>query len=106
MVHEIKDAADFNSFVEKSTEKLLVIDFFATWCPPCKAIAPFFAQLAETHGGKVDFIKVDVDQHGSIAQTYGVKAMPTFVYVKNKQKVGAVQGANQAGIQAALQQHM
>ncbi|GCA64202.1 thioredoxin, partial [Kipferlia bialata] len=86
MVHEITSGADFNTYLEQSQDKLLVIDFFATWCPPCKAIAPIYAQLAQTHGEKVNFIKVDVDRHGQLAQAFGVRAMPTFAFIKGKKK--------------------
>ncbi|GCA62586.1 thioredoxin [Kipferlia bialata] len=106
MVHEITSGADFNTYLEQSEDKLLVIDFFATWCPPCKAITPFFAQLSETHGAKANFIKVDVDQHGQLAQAFGVRAMPTFVFIKNKKKIADVRGANPKAIEATLVQNL
>lgn len=58
------------------------MDFYADWCPPCRAIAPVFSQLADTHAatGKLAFAKVNVDHVNAVAGRYGVSAMPTFVF--------------------------
>lgn len=60
----------------------VVVDFFATWCGPCKAIAPVVGKLSETYTD-VRFIQVDVDKVGSVAQEMNVRAMPTFVLYKD-----------------------
>ncbi|KAK9090613.1 hypothetical protein Sjap_023790 [Stephania japonica] len=65
--------------------KLLVIDFTASWCGPCKMMAPVFAQLS-TEFTDVQFVKIDVDELKDVAQEFGVRAMPTFVLVKGGRK--------------------
>jgi len=74
---------------------IVVIDFFATWCGPCKAIAPAYEQLATscTESGKMVFTKVDVDKQKDIAQAYQITAMPTFVVLKNGAESDRVQGS-------------
>ena len=66
--------------------KLVVIDFFATWCGPCKMISPKIEAMAGEMSNVV-FIKVDVDEAEDVAQEYNISAMPTFVFLKNGQKV-------------------
>lgn len=60
----------------------MVVDFFATWCGPCKAVAPVVGKLSETYTN-VKFLQVDVDKVGSVAQELQVRAMPTFVLFKD-----------------------
>ena len=94
---------------------MVVVDFFATWCPPCRAIAPFLDELAKAFDGKCVFIKVtnlnaadysinsrnsyyvkvDVDELSDVAECQGIEAMPTFQFFKNGIKVKEMQGANQ-----------
>ena len=58
-----------------------VIDFYATWCGPCKAISPFFEKLKGEYSDKVNFVSIDVDQDTETAMKYSVSAMPTFVFL-------------------------
>lgn len=61
-----------------------VIDFYATWCGPCKATAPVVAALAEKYDGKVDFYKVDVDQQEELAAVFGIRSIPTLLFIPVK----------------------
>ena len=61
-VKECKTEAEFAKALKAAGKKLVVVDFFATWCGPCKQIAPKFAELSGSYGTKVKFLKVDVDQ--------------------------------------------
>lgn len=73
----------------------MAVDFYADWCPPCRAIAPVFSKLADTHAskGKLAFAKVNVDHVKDVAGRYGVSAMPTFVFFKDGLPKGvAVEG--------------
>lgn len=63
-----------------------VIDFYATWCVPCKQIEPVFAELSQQYKGKLNFMRVDVDKQPEIASEYNVKAMPTFVFLNSDDK--------------------
>ena len=75
--------------------KLVVIDFTATWCGPCQMIAPVFKEMSENMENVV-FLKVDVDKNAETAAHYGVSAMPTFAFVKKGEVVDRLMGANAA----------
>jgi len=74
----------------------LIADFYATWCPPCKQIAPIYNQLSTAHAapGAFAFVKINVDEQREIAGQYGVTAMPTFMLFKEGKKVEEVRGAD------------
>lgn len=72
---------------------VVVIDFTATWCGPCKRIAPVFDDLAKQFKDMA-FIKVDVDKCPEISESYNIRAMPTFVVVKNMSEVNRMEGAD------------
>jgi len=84
--------ADFDKEVLKSTEPVLV-DFFAEWCGPCKAMAPALEQVAAEMKGKVKVAKLDVDQNPEVTQKYTIQAMPTLMIFKGGQKVAERVGA-------------
>jgi thioredoxin 1 len=71
----------------------VVIDFFATWCGPCKQIAPYYQQMAETFPG-VTFLKADVDEAAGLAEEYGVQVLPTFVFLNKGVVVETIKGAD------------
>ncbi|TQV91009.1 hypothetical protein V2A60_008180 [Cordyceps javanica] len=86
----------------------VVVDFFATWCPPCKAIAPVYEKLADKHGadGHFAFAKVNVEEAVDAAQKYGITAMPTFLFFKDGKQVTVngqldIKGANPPALTAA-----
>ena len=87
-----------------SAAKLTVVDFFATWCGPCKAIAPHFANLA-TQKTNVNFVKVDVDKSRDIAQQYQIRAMPTFIFFKNGRVIETIEGADWNRITSLVETH-
>ena len=71
---------DFEKVVFES-EKPVIVDFFATWCGPCKMLAPVISELAEEHP-EILFVKVDVDEAPALASAFGVVSIPTVVAVK------------------------
>lgn len=75
-------------------ERPAVIDFYATWCGPCKATAPVIDELAGVYDGKVDFYKVDVDKQQELAALFGVRSIPSLLFVpktgKPSMQVGAM----------------
>ena len=83
----------FDLEVLQSAEPVLV-DFWAEWCGPCKAMAPALEQVAHEMKGKVKVVKLDVDQNPTITGKYGIRAMPTLLLFKNgkvaAQHVGAL----------------
>ena len=83
------------------SDKLVVVDAFAEWCGPCKAIAPKVHAWSEEHTD-VDFVKFDVDESPDVAQELGIRAMPTFLFFKNGEKITEVVGVNPPALEAAI----
>ena len=85
--------ADFDATVLDSAEPVLV-DFWATWCGPCKMIAPALDELAESYAGRAKVVKVDIDQNRTVAMKYHVRSIPTLLLFKGGQvqatQIGAV----------------
>ncbi len=84
--------ANFEKEVISSKEPV-VVDFFAEWCGPCKAMAPALDQVAKEMAGKVKVVKVDVDQCPGITQKYRIQAMPTLMIFKDGQVASTQVGA-------------
>lgn len=87
---EITDA-NFKSEVLESQIPVL-IDFWATWCGPCKAIAPIIHEIAEEYNGKVKVVKVDVDPNHETATEYGIRSIPTLLIINNGTVIDQIVG--------------
>jgi len=76
-----------------ATEGLVMIDFWAEWCGPCRAIAPVLEELAEASEGRVTLMKVNVDENHGLAARYGLQSIPTILFFKEGRIVDRVLGA-------------
>ncbi|CAH1244114.1 TXN [Branchiostoma lanceolatum] len=104
MVKFIETKAEFDALVADNKDKLIVVDFTASWCGPCKMIGPVFEKLAEEHSDVI-FVKVDVDANDETAGACGISAMPTFHCYKNGQKVEEMCGASEDKLKALVAKH-
>ncbi|KAF8114386.1 hypothetical protein N665_0038s0010 [Sinapis alba] len=92
----------FNEIKESS--KLLVVDFSAAWCGPCRMIEPAFIAMAAKFTD-VEFVKLDVDELPDVAKEFNVTGMPTFVLVKNGKEIERIVGANKAELEKKVLKH-
>ena len=88
LIHVTKD--NFDEI--KASSKPVLLDFFATWCGPCRMIAPLIEQIADEHPEYV-IAKIDVDEEPELAQTFGIQSIPTLVVIKNGEVVNTATGA-------------
>jgi len=107
MVKAVVELADFNALIAQAASegKLLIVDFHAQWCGPCKMIAPKIVKMAEELKDSCLFAKVDVDDAQEISEEYEIQAMPTFLCFAAGLKVGTVTGANEQKIREMIANH-
>nr|CAH7746475.1 unnamed protein product [Callosobruchus chinensis] len=104
MVTHIKDKADLDTKLTDAGDQLVVVDFFATWCGPCKMISPKLEELAKEYSNVI-ILKVDVDECEDVAMEYNISSMPTFVFIKNKSVVTTFSGANYDKLKQTVEQY-
>jgi thioredoxin 1 len=89
-VHELDDAT-FQDGINRGGRPVLV-DFWAPWCPPCRALAPTIEAIAEQFDGRADVAKVDIDQSSETATAYGIRSIPTVLIFQDGQVVDRIVG--------------
>jgi thioredoxin len=89
---------------EAGSKTLVVIDFSAVWCGPCKMIAPAYEELANEYTDVI-FLKVDVDENPEVTEMFQVMSMPTFLFLKNRESVERWSGASVDKLRTALANH-
>ncbi|XP_062607510.1 thioredoxin-like protein 1 [Saccostrea cucullata] len=104
-VRMVTEDSQFQPELTNAGTKLVVVDFYATWCGPCRRIAPLYGELSLKYTNVV-FLKLDVDQCQETAQSQGVTAMPTFIFYKNKVKVDEMKGADPAALEEKIKKWM
>ena len=92
---------DFESKVLKS-DALVVVDFWAEWCGPCRSIAPYYGQLSGQYEDKVVFAKVDTDANPYTPSRLRIQGIPTFIIFKNGSEVGRVVGADRTRLKREI----
>ncbi|KAF2438348.1 thioredoxin domain-containing protein [Karstenula rhodostoma CBS 690.94] len=94
MVTGISEPSEFRNLLNNHT--YLIADFFATWCPPCKAIAPLYEQLSKANStpSKVTFVKINIDEVPELAAQFQISAIPTFLIFKDGVQIEEIRSAN------------
>ena len=90
-VLEVSDATFENEVLKAG--RPVVVDFWATWCAPCRVLAPVVEKLAERHAGSVQFYKLNIDENASTPQRYAVKGIPTLIVFDGGREVERIVGA-------------
>jgi thioredoxin 1 len=101
MVQFVKSQQEFNTIL--AANQLVIVDFTASWCGPCKMIAPIFEQFA-AENPSIKFTKVDVDEQSTISQAEGITAMPTFIAYLNGKRFKDLRGADKNGLEDLVKQ--
>jgi len=105
MVYQVKDTADFDEQLSKVGDLLVVVDFFATWCGPCKVISPKLEEFATTYKDKIFVLKVDVDECEQLTERYNISSMPTFLFIKGGEVKDMFSGANAEKLEKYITQY-
>ncbi|SMN20658.1 similar to Saccharomyces cerevisiae YCR083W TRX3 Mitochondrial thioredoxin [Maudiozyma saulgeensis] len=100
-IPKLSTMQEFQEQILDSKKGVKVIDFYATWCGPCKAMIPHISKLMQEYPN-VDFYKVDVDQAMDVARSCDISAMPTFMLVKDGRIASKVVGANPAALENGI----
>jgi thioredoxin 1 len=91
----------------ETSQKLVLVDFWAEWCAPCRMLAPTVEKLAEVYGNQVDFAKVNVDELPELANQYGVRSIPTLLLLRDGNVVEQLIGARPyQELARLLEQHL
>lgn len=96
----------FHKIVGKS-DQLVVVDFWASWCGPCRMYGPVFEQVSKDFAGRASFIKVSTEQSPNVAMQFGIRGIPATVFFKNGKEVARQAGAlNAQMLQSLVQNHL
>ena len=90
-MEQVINSEEFNNLVEH-VEGIAVVDFFATWCGPCKMLAPVFQEVGNELEGKAKFYKIDIDESLDIARQFNVSTVPTIIIFRNGEPVERLVG--------------
>ena len=88
VIHAVKE--DYDQILKN--ERIVLVDFWATWCNPCRMLAPVIEQLSNKYNGKAAVVKVDIDENPDLAAQYGIESIPTVIIFENGKEKERVVG--------------
>lgn len=104
---EINEQNFQQSVLDESNKRLVVIDFWADWCAPCKALMPVLEKLTNEYAGQFLLAKINADEQPNIAGQFGIRSLPTVIFMKDGQPIDAFQGAqSEKEIREVLDKHL
>jgi len=103
-IQYVEDDLEIRSLIQSNPNKLIVIDWFATWCGPCRAIAPLYEQLSAEMKDVV-FISADIEELPDASAQAGVQSVPCFHFIKNNELVAVLTGADENKLRKLVEQH-
>ncbi|KAI5679099.1 hypothetical protein M9H77_10049 [Catharanthus roseus] len=106
LVMSFHDSKKWTDHLDNSTNtnKLMVVDFFASWCGPCRKMEPIFNELAERYTD-IEFIRINVDELKDVAREFGIESMPTFIMLRSGKEIDKVVGANRNKLEKMIEKH-
>ena len=107
MTFSPKSIEELTTYSKNNSTKLIVIDFKATWCGPCKTIKPFIEYLKDNYKN-VDFYEIDIEDEDTetITNTFDIKKLPTFIYYKNGDVCNSLFGTNKNNIEDLINEYL
>ena len=99
----IEDPDQFETFI--ASDRLVLVDYYADWCPPCRMFAPILDQLSVEFDGQVAIGKVNVDDLAEVTEEQGIACMPTFIFYKNGAQLDRVEGASESAVRELIAKH-
>jgi len=105
MVQEIQNWSEFeNMLVALPKNQLVVLDCYASWCGPCKSIAPYFEELARKYPDCI-LLKANVEEIDELTTQFKVSAMPTFIFIKGVKVIDRLEGGSQSKLEHYIEKH-
>ena len=92
IITSIDNVEQLNKILEISNERLLILEFYADWCPPCKELTPILEKIAKEQSATVAIYKIDTDRHRALMNSFRVTGIPHVAFIKNKENVFSLTG--------------
>ena len=99
----ILEPDQFETFI--ASDRLVLVDYYAEWCPPCRMFAPILDQLSVEFDGQVSIGKVNVDDLAEVTEEQEIACMPTFIFYKNGAQLDRVEGASESAVRELIAKH-